>query len=991
MNARRLGWLIPSAFGAAALALAPAARALEPSRALTQFVHRIWQTQQGLPESPISDIFQSRDGYLWVATQTGMARFDGVRFTPLERVYEHAPAGEWVREAFEDESGTLWLATNDSGVYAVRNGGTTNYGHAEGLPANLIQCLAPGAGGSVWACTENGVARIDPGKTPAVTTYGIADGLAGPRVWSGCVDAEGSFWAGGDNARLSVWRNGAFHVIRLEGIPETASTRALECDGGTVWAGTTNGLVRIQPDGRQKLYTTAAGLVDNFILSLDKGSHGTLWIGTRNGFSRMRGETIDSYFPRHGLSQSSAQAVFEDREGSLWVGTKRGLNQFLDGRSVPYTVSEGLPSNEAGPVLQDSAGVIWAGTLDAGLARFDGKRFTSSLTTREGLLSDTVHALAEDADRSLWVGTARGLNRVREGRVAGSFTAVNGLPSNDVRSLYRDRRGVIWVGTTAGLARYQGGRFVGEPGAPRRTIRAVVEDREGSIVVATEESLYTLRPEGFRELTQDGVYMRNATSLYRDAEGLLWVGLNGAGLRLVDGDRITSFNTRVGLYDGEIYGVTGDNRGRLWMTCSRGVFWVQRAQLLRLAAGEIRSVASFAYTPTDSLRVIEARLGVQPSLWIARDGWLWFSTIRGLIAFDPNFQREAPLPAVAIEDPIVDGQSQPPDRISKLPAGQKNIEFRYAGLSYLLPEGTRFRYKLEGYDTDWVEAGTRREAFYTNLPPGAYRFQVVACVPGVGCNQEPAAVAFSLAPSLYQRAWFWPLVAVAAALAGWLGYKLHIRRLRERYDLILAERSRIARELHDTLIQGFSGITMALQAFAGRIRAPEDRAMLDDIIQDAATCLRETRQSVAGLRATPGPHSGLASAISRAVREIAETKDVRLKLDLDERTPQLPAEVEYNLLRIASEAVSNAVKHSGASTIEVGLHADAEQLRLSVRDDGVGFDGENGGPRAGHYGLIGMKERATQIGAELQLTTQPGAGTSVSVVLPAARAMEVGK
>lgn len=974
------------------MALAPVARALEPSRTLTQYVHRIWQTQQGLPEGPIWDIFQGRNGYLWVATQTGMVRFDGVRFTPLEQVYKHAPGREWVREAFEDESGTLWLATNESGVFAVRRDGSTQYGHAEGLPANLIHCLALGQGGNVWACTENGVARIDPGKTPAVTTYGIGDGLAGPRVWSGCVDAQGSFWAGGDNARLSVWRNGAFQVIRLEGIPETASTRALECDGDTVWAGTSNGLVRIQSDGRQKLYTTAAGLVDNFVLSLAKGSHDTLWIGTRNGFSRMRGETIDSYLPRHGLSQSSAQAVFEDREGSLWVGTKRGLNQFLDGRSVPYTVSEGLPSNEAGPVIEDSGGVIWAGTLDAGLARFDGKRFTSSLTTRQGLLSDTVYALVEDAGGALWVGTARGLNLVRGGRVAAWFTVANGLPSNDVRSLYRDSHGTIWVGTSAGLASYRGGRFVAEPGSPPGTIRAVAEDREGRIVVATEESLYTRRPEGgFRELAQDGVYMRNATSLYRDAEGLLWAGLNGAGLRLVDGERITVFTPRVGLYDGEIYGITGDSQGRLWMTCSRGLFWVQRAQLLRLAAGEVTSVNSFAYTPTDSLRVIEGRLGVQPSLWIARDGWLWFSTIRGLIAFDPNFQREAPLPAVAIEDPIVDGQSQPPERISQLPAGQKNIEFRYAGLSFLLPEGTRFRYKLEGYDTDWVEAGTRREAFYTNLPPGSYRFQVVACAPGVGCNQEPAAVVFSLAPSLYQRAWFWPLVAAVVALAGWVGYKLHVRRLRERYDLILAERSRIARELHDTLIQGFSGITMALQAFAGRIRSPEDRAVLDDIIQDAATCLRETRQSVAGLRAAPGPHSGLASAISRAVREITETKDVRLKLDLDERTPQLPPEVEYNLLRIASEAVNNAVKHSGASTIEVALQADAEQVRLLVRDDGVGFDGENGGPRAGHYGLIGIKERATQIGAELKLVSQPGAGTSVSVVLPAARAMEVGK
>jgi signal transduction histidine kinase len=672
------------------------------------------------------------------------------------------------------------------------------------------------------------------------------------------------------------------------------------------------------------------------------------------------------------------------------VGTKRGLNQFLDGRSVPYTISEGMPSNEAGPVLQDSAGVIWTGTLDAGLARFDGRRFTT-LTVRQGLASDTVQTLAEDSDGSLWVGTSRGLNRVRDGNISATFTTLNGLPSADIRSLYRDRSGVLWAGTAAGLASFRQGRFLTEETAPRQPIRAVAENGNGQIVVATEESLYIRRPEGFRELTQDGVYMRNATALYLDREGLLWAGLNGAGLRLVDGEKITSFNSRVGLYDGEIFGIQGDGGGRLWMTCSRGIFWVRRADLLRVASGELRSVNSFAYTPTDSQRVIEARLGAQPSLTITSDGWVWFSTIRGVIAFDLNSQaRELPPPKVVIENPIVDGQSQRPEAIADLPAGQKNIEFQYAGLTYVVPESLRFRYRLEGYDSDWINAGTRREAFYTNLPPAEYRFRVMACPPGPRCNGEEASLSFALAPRVYQRAWFWPALAALAGLLGWGAYKLHIRRLRERYDLILSERSRIARELHDTLIQGFSGITMALQALAARIRTPEERATMDDIIHDAATCLRETRQSVAGLRAVAGPHSGLAASIARAVREIAETKDVRLKLSLDPDVKSFPAEVEYNLLRIVSEAVNNSVKHSGANTIEVSLQSTPDAVHLSVKDDGTGFVRENGAG-SGHYGLIGMKERATQIGAELELKSEPGHGTTISVLLPAARALEMVK
>jgi signal transduction histidine kinase len=370
------------------------------------------------------------------------------------------------------------------------------------------------------------------------------------------------------------------------------------------------------------------------------------------------------------------------------------------------------------------------------------------------------------------------------------------------------------------------------------------------------------------------------------------------------------------------------------------------------------------------------------------DGRLWFATIRGLLVLDPNhWQRESTPPLVVVENPVVNGHSEPSELIGQLPPGQKNMEFHYAGLAYYRPTRLRFRYMLEGFDRDWIDAGTRREAFYTNLPPGQFRFRVTACNADNLCNEQGAAVEFSLAPLLYQRAWFWPLVAAAIAGLGWLGYQLRIRRLRERYDLILAERSRIARELHDTLIQGFSGITMAMQALAGRLRsAPRERETLEDIIRDAASCLRETRQSVAGLRAGQDASSGLTAAIGAAAREITDTKDVRLKLKLEKVSRKLPAEVEYNLLRIASEAVSNSVKHSGARTIEVALESSPEALRLRVHDDGSGLGGA--ALRPGHYGIIGMKERATQIGAELELLSEPGRGTTVSVVLPAGRATQ---
>lgn len=972
--------------------------ALAPDRELTQYVHRIWQTQQGLPDGAIMRIIQDPTGYLWLATEAGLYRFDGVRFAPVERLYAGAPAGLNIRSAALDSSGTFWLGGNEGTVYAVRPNGTTAYSAEQGLPGGVAECVVPARNGVVWACMEGGVARIDPNATgQKIQAFRSADGLMNDHSRAICEDAQGNIWEGGDTPNIALYSNGKFRSRPLARLPGATSIRALFCDGDTVWAGTSYGLVRLR-GGQQTLFTADEGLVDSFVFEVTKGEHGVLWIGTRSGFSRLSegltNPTWDSFRPRDGMSQSTAQTILEDREGSLWVGTKRGLNQFVNGRSVPYTASEGLPSNETGPVLQDSSGVIWAGTLDAGLAHFDGRRFLK-LTTADGLPSNVVRTLVEDADHSLWVGTSKGLARIANGRVASRFGAADGLPSADIRSLFRARDGSIWAGTAAGLATYRQGEWTTPVGAPRGLIRCIGQDRDGNILVGLEEGIYISSGNAFVLLTQGDIYMRNPNAFLLDQAGLLWVAMNGAGLRLIDGRHVTQFTTRDGLYDSEILGLAVDGQDRMWMACSRGIFWVSRTELVQFLAGTIGRVRSVAYTPTEALRVIESRQGVLPALWRMQDGHLWLSTVHGLLALDPAPQNDSG-PPVAIENPVVNGVPYYPEQVSQLPGGQKNIQFTFAGLSYLQPELLRYRYRLEGYDKDWVDSGTHSDASYTNLPPGNYKFEVTACNADGSCSESRAAMSFTLAPLLYQRAWFWPMCILVLSGLGWLAYQLHIRRLHERYDLIVSERSRIARELHDTLIQGFSGITMALQAFSTRIRTPDERETLAEIISDAATCLRETRQSVAGLRAVPGPESGLANTIRQAVREITETKSVRVKLQLDDFTRELPPDVEYNLLRIVREAVNNSVKHSGAGLIEVTLQSSPGMLVISVHDDGTGFSGDSAAaPGPGHYGLIGMKERASQIGAELEVVTKPGSGTTIAVSLPvfspASRTLELSK
>lgn len=965
----------------AALFLRPA-YGLDPTRTLTQYVHRVWQQQQGLPQGTVYSIVQTHDGYLWLGSQTGLARFDGVRFETLENIRPSTPPNLWIRTALEDSKHALWIATSDAGIYRMEGDTFTHFSKTEGLASDSVSCLVQAKNGDIWACTDAGIARI---HDAAVTMFATGQGLANNAVRSACQASDGTIWVAGDSASLSSFDGSEFVSRQITKIPSDVSVRALECSDDGLWVGSAAGLVRINKSGEQ-LWTSKDGLADTRILCLAESREGGLWIGTRNGFSRLRKGEIESYRPQEGLSQSTVYSIFEDVEGSLWVGTKNGLNQFFSARALPYTVNEGLPSNDTGPILQDKGGTIWIGTLGAGLARFDGKRFQVT-TSKQGLSSNTIYTLATDAAGALWVGTTLGIDRLREGKVDASYTTAQGLPSANILALFFDHRGVLWAGTEKGPARLENGSF----NIPKNLsaelkgpIVAINEDHDGRMYLATEhDGLFVYQDGNSHELVGNNGPIHDVSAMFTDSDGMLWIGTEGAGLHLLDHGKMTTFLIRDGLFDNEIYGIIRDDSNRLWMACSKGIFSVNRSELLDFAAGKRKRVSSTPYSPTDALRTIESRSGVQPGSVKMQDGRVWFSTIRGLYVFDPNHLRlNIPPPPVVIEETTVNGERMDPSAIADIPPGLKNLEFTYSGLTFLQPNRLTFRYILEPFDKKWIQAGTRREASYTNLPPGKYRFRVIGCNADNACNEAAAPASFTLAPHFYQRAWFPPLCAALLALAGWMIYQLRIHRLREQFNIILTERSRIARELHDTLIQGLSGITMEMQALAGRMRSPEERATLQDIVRDAGTCLKETRRSVAGLRSEQGPGSGLAAAIAQAAKHITEAKAIKLKLKLDKAPNGLSPEVQYNLLRIASEAVNNSVKHSGAKIIEVTLAVTAEALQLAVKDDGTGFSRENGNARPGHYGLIGMKERAAQIGAELNLVSEPGRGTTVSVHLP---------
>lgn len=968
---------------ALALCLPSSAAGLDPQRPLTQALLRIWQAQQGLPRAAIQSICQTHEGYLWLGTQEGLYRFDGVRFVTIEGSGFPVLRRTSICALCEDQQHRLWIATDNLGLYCWQNGELREFDATKQLPSSHVNCLLLDRAGDLWIGTDQGLARW---RQKTLTVYGAKQGQTNSSVRALGTDADGRVLIGVNGGQLLRCDGSTINPLKLTSLPEGSEINAVHAGGDSLWIGTTHGLIR-QTGSDERLFTTADGLGDDLIYSVVPGSSGTICVGTKNGFCRLQGERVERFQTRDGLSQSTACALCEDHEGSLWVGTKHGLNQLVDRRTLlPFTVSEGLPSNETGPILQDSAGRVWVGTLDAGLAQFAGRQFSTVATRDDGLPSNKILALADGKSDGLWIGTDAGLCRWQEGQIAARYSVAEGLPSQVIQALTIDRRGTLWIGTARGLASLRDGQIVAlaAESQPNESVKAIACSQSQVFVSYEDAGLFEILGSQLQKV-HDTHGQLDVSACYGDPHGPLWMALRGRGLGQYVGGKLSVFGVKDGLFDDDIFGIASDDKGQLWMGCSRGIFSVPLADLDKLAAGKISRLSSTPFSPTDALRTIECRSGVQPAVWKMQDGCVWFSTIRGLIVIDPQrANRALPRPAVVIEEVRVNGVDVHPEAARSFPAGTKNLEFHYTALSLASPTRIAFQHKLDGYDTEWIPAGTRREAYYTNLSPGHYRFRVRA-TNADGAEEEAAQpVAFTLAPFFYQTRWFIPTIIAALGAVSWAGYRLRIRQIKMRLQAVMTERSRIARELHDTLIQGFSGVTMQLQALTTRMPPTPELETLREIITDAGNSLREARQTVAGLRAGPGTAVDLAAAIAQTARQLTDSSDVQVRLRLSSVRAAIGPQVQYNVLRIVQEAIANALKHSGATAIEVSLAATRNCLSISVQDNGSGFAAQQlDHAQAGHYGLIGMRERAAQIGAKIEWqSTRSGTTVILSCPVP---------
>ena len=812
------------------LGLAAPASALLPDRGLSDYTLTTWV--EDLPHNTVMALAQTPDGYLWLGTYEGLARFDGLRFVVFDR--RDVPAFGDANEIFDlaaDRRGRLWIATSTSlakledggferilgpeslGGEAVHSLALTEDGVwvaapsrllrlgvegdlvraweiGEGIPTSFTRCLLADTSGALWVGFESGeVMRLAEGQ---IQIFGQAEGLPPRPILALAEGPGGELWIGTQGAGLFRKHGTTLTRFGVEDGLNAGQIRRLYVDShGVLWLGTIGGGVYRYAGGRFSALTYANGMPSDVVRSMVEDREGGMWIGTNGGgLVALHEKKFSAFDSRDGLRHDNVRAVLEDRSGALWIGTEGGGLQRLDGQRLShYGEASGLKSSLIRSLHEDRQGRLWVGTSGAGLARLEGDRFIH-ITSRDGLASDLISVIHEDTEGAIWVGNNRGLNRIA---LDGSITQVSdrgGVIDELVTSILESSRGGLWVGTVGGLHR------------------------------VTDE-----RVKSYRE--RDGLPSSRVFSLHEEADGTLWIGTNRGLCRYRDGE-LRTITSRDGLYDDVVFSILDDGRGRFWMSSNRGVFSVAREELAEVADRRAERLTSAWFGRSDGMGANQCNGLSQPVAGQARDGRLLFATVGGVAMLDLDRLAHNPLaPPVVVEEMIVDDQPVAlTEEISLGPGRGERIEFRYTGLSLQSPERVRFRYRLEGFDRGWVAAEDRRVAYYTQIPPGDYRFRVVAANEDGVWSDAGASVSFVLRPFFYQTAWFpWVLGAALLALA-WTAHRWRLLRAeaqhRELAELVEARTGELEAATH-TLHQ--LSISDSLTGVANRRR-------LDQVLEE---------------------------------------------------------------------------------------------------------------------------------------------------------------
>ena len=968
-----------------AAASAGSAQGMDPHRAMSQYVRERWGPAQGFPRGPVYAISQSADGYLWIGTQSGLVRFDGVAFHVLRDV-PGLQNGEDVPTLMADKEGNLWIGAA-SRLLRYRNGAFDS--PAGGLPSRITTMRQTSQGDLLLSVMERGVMVYRQGKLQQ-----LADANNMPRspVLAIAQTSDGSIWSGTRGAGLFHFHQGKTESVS-DGLPDLKVNCLLADDQGSLWAGTDSGMARWNGTRLESVGPASLGAVQ--VLALERDRDGNIWAGTDSlGLLRFNDRGVSYLDPGDEKSRLAVTALFEDREGNLWIGSANGIERLRDSAFVTYSQPEGLPTDGSNPVFVDADNRMWFPPVDGGLWWVkDGRH---GHVSNDGLDRDVVYSIS-GRKGELWLGRQHGgLTRLlTQGGTFEShtYTKADGLAQNSVFSVYLASDGSVWAGTlSGGVSRLRGGRFVtytSADGLLSNTVDSILEAADGSMWFATPRGLNSLSKEGrWQSFTsRNGLPSDNAYCLLEDSGGMLWVG-TAAGLAFRrEGSMQTPPEEPAELKE-PILGIAEDRQGAFWIATSNRVMRVNREALLQ---GRLRDGDVHEYGTSDGLRGLE---GVRRHRSVVTDsqGRVWFSLNRGISMVDPARLKRDAAPAIPHVLTIsADGNAVPIERPVRIPGGHQRLTFTFVGLSLSAPERVRFRYRLDGYDTRWNDAGSGREAGYTNLSPRQYRFRVVARNPDGAWNKSEDAVVFAVEPLYWQSWWF--QAGVAAALAGGILalYRYRMRqmtnRLNLRFEERLAERTRIAQILHDTLLQGF--LSASMQVHVATDSLPEDaraKPILTRALQLMRQVIDEGRNAVRGLRSSSSVSLDLEQAFALVCEQTpacSENADCAFRVRVEGEARPLHPMLRDDVYRIGREALMNAFHHARAKRVEVEINYSTRRLRLVVRDDGCGIDpGALKTARDGHWGLSGMRELAEQIGARFRVYSGPTAGTVVELRVP---------
>jgi signal transduction histidine kinase/ligand-binding sensor domain-containing protein len=974
--------------------------AVDPATHITQYSHMAWRIQDGVFNGAPSAIAQTTDGYLWIGTENGLFRFDGVRFLSLaELTGQKKFQSEEVSALLGARDGSLWIGSGYR-LYRWKDNKLSNYSTGD----EFINSITQTPQGAIWMTRERQMPQIgalcqilDKG----VHCYDSQHGVPLEVAYSLAVDTSGNLWIGG-SSQLVRWNSGSSTVWPLKALQQSEGfegVKALAVDRNNfLWVGirySERGLgLKYFQNGVWKNFSSpdlnGAGIAVSKLL-VDRD--GALWVGTEDqGLYRIFDGKVDHFGSADGLSADRIAALFQDHEGTMWVATSKGIDSFHDLPSTTISRREGLHADDAQSILASRDGTIWIGNVGALDAWRHG--ILTSILPKDGLPGREVTSLFEDNAGRLWVGIDDGLFRLEHRK----FIRVKmpGIPG-PLTAIINGANDSIWAfnAKTGDVIHMQDGKVLERHiPAPNEETLTIASDLHGNIWMAGDTLGY-LHKNAVTTISEFGPRYGYIRTIAVDDDGALLFGATKGLLQLVDG-KLQAMTVANGLPCGWMNAVIFDNHRSLWISAQCGLIKIEHRELERWQQHPDTLVKSTLFDVTDGFQ--GGASSFRPAATKSPDGRLWFINNSVVQTIDPDHVNVNPLPPpVHIEQIIADKSIYFPEEIRQLPKLTRNLEIRYTGLSFVVPQRVHFRYKLDGYDNDWQDAGTRRSAFYTNLRPGTYRFSVTACNNSGVWNSQGAALTFLIAPAWYQTISFRLLALLLLALLSYMLYVLRMRRyaaaMRARFNERLDERVRIARDLHDTLLQSFHGVLFKFQAARNLMPRRQEAAIevMDEAIFATMQAITEGRDAIYDLRPEPLTQPDLSELLTAAGEDLVRTQSINMRVPsfgviVEGKPRRLVPLLQDEIYRIGREVIRNAFHHAEATRIEVEVQYSENQLRLRIRDDGKGIDSTvlEASGRPGHWGLPGISERARRIGSRLEFWSEAGAGTEVELRVPAA-------